>query len=70
MTRRCVDCKHLTSAEHIAKGFAKLGLGKCAVTVMAPATFLTAASARECAKFEQGDPEVVAKRVAYIGTTP
>lgn len=63
---RCIDCVHFSSAEHIAKGFARLGLGKCAVTAMAPATFLTAGFARECPKFEAAAADVAAKRNQFL----
>ncbi len=64
---RCVDCSNFASAEKIAPGFARLGLGKCNVTDLAPATFLTAIYARECASFSPAPADVVAKRIEFLG---
>lgn len=65
-TRRCVDCQNFQNAEHIAKGSARQGWGKCKATVMAPATFITAAYSRECDRFEAAPADVVAKRIAFL----
>ena len=68
MTATCAECKHLdlAGAERIAKGYARMGLGKCAAIIMPMATFITASHARECERFEPAPADVVAKREAYL----
>lgn len=74
MTHRCIDCQHFANAERQIAGSARLGLGKCKVTDLAPATFLTASYARECPKFTAAPAELVARRIQFLnpsaGATP
>lgn len=62
--RMCIECTHIDL--RAAGGYAKLGMSKCNVTTLAPATFMTAIYAHECASFEPAPAETVAKRVEFL----
>lgn len=65
---KCIDCQHL-DLKSAGNAYAKLGMGKCKSRTLPPATFITAAYARECDTFEAAPAEVVAKRIEWMDRT-
>ena len=63
MTVQCIRCQHfsLRDASQMAKG----GYGHCAFE-KSRATFMSAAFERQCRRFEATDPDVAAKRQAWL----